>query len=267
MPDPPQASVGGGLANPTLPSTAPAAPNCCPLLAGTRDAPMRSTMAPLSHIDTWIFDLDNTLYPAGSALFPQIDARMGAYIQRLLNVDPAEAHRIQKSLFHSHGMTLPGLMALHDVDPHQFLGEVHDVDIDVLDPHPELGALIARLPGRKFVFTNADAPYAQRVLARLGLSDTFDALHDIHALGYVPKPQLPAYANLCAAHGIDPTTSLFVEDMARNLAPAKAIGMTTVWINNGSEQGPAGGSDHIDHSIADLADFLAGVLAQLEGTA
>ena len=223
--------------------------------------------SPFDAIDTWIFDLDNTLYPARSSLFPQIDARMGAFIQRLLSVDAVEAHRIQKSLFHSHGMTLPGLMALHDVDPHQFLGEVHDVDIDVLDPHPELGALIARLPGRKYVFTNADAPYAQRVLARLGLSDAFDALHDIHALDYVPKPQPPAYAHLCAAHGIDPTTAMFVEDMARNLAPAKAIGMTTVWIDNGSEQGPGEGRDHIDYTITDLAAFLAGVLAQLEGAA
>lgn len=223
-------------------------------------------MAALSNIDTWIFDLDNTLYPANAALFPQIDARMGQYIQRLLSVDPAEAHRIQKSLYHTHGMTLPGLMSLHGVDPHHFLGDVHDVDIDVIDPHPELGELIGRLPGRKFVFTNADAPYATRVLARLGLSEAFDALHDIHALGYVPKPQAPAYAHICATHGIDPITSLFVEDMARNLAPAKAIGMTTVWIDNGSEQGPVGGSSHIDYIIEDLAGFLAGVLTELERT-
>lgn len=223
-------------------------------------------MAALTHIDTWIFDLDNTLYPAKSSLFPQIDARMGQYIQRLLACDADEAYRVQKSLFHSHGMTLPGLMAQHGVDPHEFLAHVHDVDIDVIAPHPELGELIGRLPGRKYVFTNADAPYAQRVLARLGLSEAFDALHDIHALSYVPKPQPPAYVHLCEAHGITPATSLFVEDMARNLAPAKAIGMTTVWIDNGSEQGPIGGSDHIDYIIDDLAGFLAGVLTELERT-
>ena len=220
--------------------------------------------SPLSHIDAWIFDLDNTLYPAHSSLFPQIDARMGLFIQRLLNVDPAEAHRIQKGLFHSHGMTLPGLMALYNVDPHDFLAQVHDVDLEVIRPHPELGDLIARLPGRKFVFTNADAPYAERVLERLGLTHAFDALHDIHALDYVPKPQPPAYAHMCAAHGIDPACALFVEDMARNLAPAKAIGMTTVWIDNGSEQGPDVGQNHIDFRINDLAEFLADVLTQLE---
>jgi putative hydrolase of the HAD superfamily len=234
---------------------------------------MRSPFAPSSfgHVESWIFDLDNTLYPASASLFPQIDARMGQYVQRLLGVDPTEAHRIQKGLYHSHGMTLPGLMALYDVDPHDFLGDVHDVDIDVLTPHPELGALIARLPGRKFVFTNADAPYAHKVLARLGLSDAFDALHDIHALDYVPKPQPPAYAHMCETHAIDPARALFVEDMARNLTPAKAIGMTTVWIDNGSEQGAKGQelgehSSHIDYRITDLAAFLTGVLQQVEPT-
>ncbi len=220
--------------------------------------------AVLSHIEAWIFDLDNTLYPAHSSLFPQIDARMGLYIQRLLNVDPQEAHRIQKGLFHSHGMTLPGLMALYGVDPNDFLQAVHDVDLEVIRPHPELGDLISRLPGRKFVFTNADAPYAERVLERLGLTHAFDALHDIHALGYVPKPQPPAYHHMCTTHGIDPARALFVEDMARNLGPAKAIGMTTVWIDNGSEQGPETGLDHIDFRVTDLAAFLAGILSGLE---
>jgi len=217
----------------------------------------------LANIDSWIFDLDNTLYPSSARLFPQIDARMGAYIQRLLGVDPQEAYRVQKGFFHSHGMTLPGLMAHHGVDPHEFLADVHDVDIDVVPPHPELADLIARLPGRKFVFTNADAPYAARVLARLGLSESFDALHDIHALGYVPKPQLPAYASMCSAHGIDPMRAVFVEDMARNLVPAKAIGMTTVWIDNGSEQGPGEDRDHIDYTITDVGSWLTGVVAAL----
>jgi putative hydrolase of the HAD superfamily len=142
--------------------------------------------------------------------------------------------------------------------------DVADVDIDVLRPHPELGDLIARLPGRKYIFTNADAPYAERVLERLGLTHAFDAMHDIHALDYVPKPQPPAYTHMCAAHGIDPKRAMFVEDMARNLTPAKAIGMTTVWIDNGSEQGPGSDRDHIDFIINDLAAFLAGVLEQVE---
>ncbi len=218
----------------------------------------------LTNIDCWIFDLDNTLYPASANLFAQIHVNMGAYIQNLLGVDPVEAHRIQKDLYHSHGMTLPGLMELHSIDPHDFLDKVHAVDVDVVTPHPELAGLIARLPGRKFVFTNADAPYAERVLARLGLSDSFDAMHDIHALNYVPKPQAPAYASLCSKYDIDPARALFVEDLARNLVPAKAIGMTTVWIDNGSEQGPGAERDHIDYTISDVGSWLADVVAKLE---
>jgi len=175
---------------------------------------------------------------------------------------------VQKGFFHSHGMTLPGLMEAHGVDPHEFLAFVHDVDVAVVQPQPALGAMIARLPGRKLVFTNADAPYAERVLARLGLSDSFDALHDIHALSYVPKPQAAAYAHFCESHDVTPERALFVEDMARNLVPAKAIGMTTVWIDNGSEQGPAKdpgvAAAHIDYTAHDVGQFLAMTLELLE---
>ncbi len=221
---------------------------------------------PLAHVDAWIFDLDNTLYPARSNLFAQIDARMSLYIQRLLQVDAAAAHVVQKGFFHAHGMTLHGLMHEHGVDPVDFLGYVHDIDLGVVEPTPALVAAIARLPGRKLVFTNADTPYAQKVLDRLGLGTAFEAIHDIHATGYVPKPDAHAYDGLCAAYAIDPQRALFVEDMARNLKPAKAIGMTTVWVDNGSEQGPAAAvPDYIDYTIDDVGAWLADVVAELEG--
>ena len=255
-----------------FPDRPPAGNRCRPETHGwaaggdARPPPGYSAPVPhlLSHIDAWIFDLDNTLYPASARLFDQIDVRMGGFIQDLLGVDAVEARRLQKELFHSHGMTMPGLMARHRVDPHQFLAHVHDVDISVVADAPLIRDALARLPGRKFVFTNADAAYANRVLARLGLSQAFDAMHDIHALGYVPKPAPGAYRHLCDAHGIDPARALFVEDMARNLVPAKAIGMTTVWVDNGSEQGPAGVLDHIDITITDVGHWLTGVVAELE---
>ena len=218
----------------------------------------------LAHIRAWIFDLDNTLYPASARLFDQIDVKMGGFIQNLLGIDAVEARRVQKGFFHSHGMTLPGLMENHAVDPHDFLARVHDVDVSVVNDAPLIRDALAKLPGRKFVFTNADAPYAERVLAKLGLSDSFDAMHDIHALGYVPNPAAAAYAHLCDAHGIDPATALFVEDMARNLVPAKAIGMTTVWVDNGSEQGPGAARDHIDVTITDVGHWLSEIVSQLE---
>ena len=213
--------------------------------------------AALSAIDAWIFDLDNTLYPAATNLFALIDARMTDYIATLRGVDHDEAHRIQKAYFRDHGTTLAGLIADHDTDPHEFLDYVHDIELDRVSEDRRLVENIARLPGRKLVFTKGDAPYAQRVLDRLGLGTSFEAIHDIHAMNYVPKPATASYAALCERWEIDPARALFAEDMARNLAPAKALGMTTVWVNNGSEQ--AGGEacpSYVDYEIDDLSDWL-----------
>jgi putative hydrolase of the HAD superfamily len=219
--------------------------------------------AELRHIRNWIFDLDNTLYPASANLFALIDARIGGYVARLLNVDAEEARRIQKGYFHAHGTTLSGLMAEHGVDPRHYLDDVHDVDMAALERNESLIAALARLPGRKLVFTNGDAPYAAKVLDRLGLTDTFEGIHDIHATSYSPKPELAAYQGLLDAWGLDPHESLFVEDMARNLRPAKAIGMTTVWIDNGSEQLP-GDADRsfIDYTVNDIGQWLLETLEE-----
>lgn len=214
----------------------------------------------LAHIRNWIFDLDNTLYPASARLFDQVDAKMGAYIANRLGVDLAEARRIQKGYFHRHGTTLAGLMADHGVDPHDFLAAVHDIEMDALEENVPLAAAIARLPGRKIVFTNADAPYATNVLARLGLSASFEAIHDIHAMNLAPKPQESAYAGLCAAFDLDPRASLFAEDMARNLKPAKALGMTTLWVDNGSEQTPGETHEHVDFVTRDVTRWLERIL-------
>ena len=219
----------------------------------------------LSHIDCWIFDLDNSLYPASADLFALIDIRMGEYIQRLLACDPVEARRVQKSYFHEHGTTLAGLMAGHGVAPRDFLDYVHDIDLARLTADPALVAAMDRLPGRKFVFTNGDEAYASRVLDKLGLANAFDGMHDIHAMDYVPKPNPAAYAALCSAHAIAPETALFVEDMARNLEPAKALGMTTVWVDNGSERGSHGADPaFIDYRIADIGLWLTEILGNEE---
>tara|TARA_B100000678_G_scaffold26206_1_gene19646 strand:- start:452 stop:1114 length:663 start_codon:yes stop_codon:yes gene_type:complete len=210
----------------------------------------------LAHIDTWIFDLDNTLYPASADLFARIDVRMTSYVAELLECDREEAFRVQKAYFQEHGTTLSGLMAEHGVDPHDFLDYVHDIEMDVLEHDAPLAAAIAKLPGRKLVFTNGDGPYARRVLDRLGLADSFEAVHDIHATSYRPKPDPAVYHGLCDAYAIDPTRALFAEDMARNLKPAKAIGMSTVWVDNGSEQGADADRSFIDFTTGDLRQWL-----------
>ena len=217
----------------------------------------------LRHIDCWIFDLDNSLYPASADLFALIDVRMGRFIQQLLGCGESEARAVQKGFFRDHGTTLAGLMANHGTDPREFLDYVHDIDLARISADPRLVAALDRLPGRKFVFTNASEDYARRVLDRLGLANAFDGMHDIHAMAYVPKPDPSAYAAICAAHDIDPARALFADDMVRNLAPAKAIGMTTLWVDNGSEQGPdLAGAEFVDYRSGDIAGWLAGVLGE-----
>jgi putative hydrolase of the HAD superfamily len=218
-----------------------------------------------AHIREWIFDLDNCLYPASTGLFALIDERMGAYIQRLLGCDADEARRVQKAHFHEHGTTLAGLMKNHDIDPHDFLEDVHDIALDRIQYDERLARLLPRLPGRRFVFTNGDAPYARRVLEAIGVGEHFDDLHDVHASGYRPKPDPHGYALLCERFGIDPMQALLADDMAQNLAPAKALGMTTVWVDNGSERG-----DHryeeafVDQRITDVGDWLEAILGDVQ---
>lgn len=210
----------------------------------------------LSHVRTWIFDLDNTLYPAGNGLFGEIEERMTRYICEMDGCDPDTAKALRNRHFVSHGTTLSGLLAERSIDAHHFLDYVHDVDLTLIERNDALAAQIAGLPGRKLVFTNGDAPYAGRVLDRLGMAGLFEGVHDIHATRYRAKPAPEAYQGLCEAWDIDPATALFAEDMARNLAPAKAIGMTTLWVDNGSDQHGSGDRDYIDFTTAELGGWL-----------
>jgi len=217
-----------------------------------------------AHIRDWIFDLDNCLYPAATGLFDLIDERMGAYIQRLLNCDPIEARRVQKHHFHTHGTTLAGLMKDQRVDPHDFLADVHDIDLGRVQCDERLSRLLQRLPGRRFVFTNGDAPYARRVLEKIGVHEHFDDLHDIHASSYRPKPDPYGYELLCERFGIDPAHALLADDMAQNLAPAKALGMTTIWVDNGSERGNHAFDEAvIDERISNVGDWLECILGDV----
>lgn len=210
-----------------------------------------------TRVDCWIFDLDNTLYPAETCLFDQIDVRMGAYIADLLGCDHAEARRVQKMYFHDHGTTLAGLMHFHGVDPYEFLAYVHDVDMAPLARAPRLEERLMRLPGRRLVFTNGDAAYATRVMDALGITHCFEGLWDIHAMDYKPKPEPSAYRGFVSAFGVDPTRSVFFEDSARNLTPAKAMGMQTVWLDFGTDWGArAKDESAIDETIDDLAAWL-----------
>lgn len=185
-----------------------------------------------AHVETWVFDLDNTLYPVACGPYPQVDQRIRAFIANALGLDADEAHRRQKHYFYTYGTSLLGMIREHGTDPKEFLAYVHDVDLACIPPDPALRAGLHSLRGRKIIFTNADTPYAERVLDRLGLADCFEAIFDIVAADYVPKPHLVTYERMLARHGIAPATAAMVEDLPRNLTPAAQLGMTTVWVKN-----------------------------------
>jgi len=213
---------------------------------------------PFERVETWIFDLDNTLYSARYNLFDLVERRIGAFVAEALDLDADGARRVQKDYFHRFGSTLRGLMVNHGIDPEDFLAYVHDIDVGRVPPNPRLAAALARLPGRKLVFTNGSTAHAERVIARLGVTRHIEGIFDIAAADYVPKPHRSGYETLVAAHGIEPRSAAMVEDIARNLAPAAALGMATVWVRTDSGWGGAGDADdHVDLVIDDLADWLS----------
>ena len=207
----------------------------------------------LSHVDTWIFDLDNTLYPPECDLFALIDDRMQAFVQRSIGLGPVEARALQKRYYHEHGTTLAGLMAHHGVDPREFLDEVHEISLDRLQRDEALRGGLARLPGRRLVFTNGSERHARRVLAGLGVEALFDEVFDIEACGLIPKPDPKAFATLIERHALSPASAAFFEDLERNLKPAAELGMTTVLIG---PHAAACRSDFVHHRADRLAPFL-----------
>ncbi len=215
---------------------------------------------PLHEIETWIFDLDNTLYPAACNLFREVEERMAAFIMAELKLDLAAAHELRRRFFLAHGTTLRGLMLEYGVAPALFLDFVHEIDLTPVGADPALAAAIAALPGRKLVFTNGTESYAARLLERIGLTEHFIGIHDIAACDFVPKPDPSGYAALVRRHDFDPRAALMIEDMARNLAPAAALGMTTAWIRGTSDWARVGAEDpHIHHIVEALAPWLEAV--------
>ena len=210
-----------------------------------------------AHIETFVFDLDNTLYPPEARLFDQIETRMTAYVMAALGVTRARADRLRRDYWARYGTTLAGLMREHSIDPGPYLHEVHDICFDALAPDPDLADRIASLPGRRVVHTNGPAPYARRVLAARGLSACFEAVFGIEEAGFRPKPERDAFEAILARIGAAPDTSAMFEDDARNLKAPKAMGMRTVHV--APVAAPAA---HIDFHTDDLRAFLGRVLGE-----
>jgi putative hydrolase of the HAD superfamily len=219
------------------------------------------------HVSTWVFDLDNTLYPHHSNLFSQIDVKMTSYVAQLLGLPREDARKIQKQYYLEHGTTLKGLMLEHKIDHLDFLAKVHDIDYSWLAPDPPLGAAIAALPGRKYIFTNGDRGHAERAAGQLGILEQFDDIFDIVAAELTPKPARETYDRFLKRHGVDGAQSAMFEDLARNLIEAKAVGMSTVlilpcnfegdFVEAWEKEGQNGA--HVDHVTDNLTEFLSGI--------
>jgi putative hydrolase of the HAD superfamily len=208
--------------------------------------------------DVWLFDLDNTLYPARCNLFAQTDRRMGDYISRLLDVHFDDAKLMQKQYWRKHGTTLRGLMLEHRIDPTEFLDYVHDIDYAPVDASPRLDAALHRLAGRKIVFTNGTVRHAQRVLERLGVTHHFEDIYDIVAAAYIPKPEISIYRDVVGRYGLAPARAVMLDDIAANLKPAHELGMKTVWIRTPESMQRVAGQalEHVHHQTDDLVDWL-----------
>ncbi len=216
----------------------------------------------------WVFDLDNTLYPHHVDLFAQIDKNMTGFVSELLQLEPQEARKLQKQYYHDHGTTLAGLMIHHGIDPQAFLERAHAIDYSALLPHPELGAAIKALPGRKFILTNGTVSHAEKAAGALGILEHFDDIFDIVAAEYMPKPAGATYDKFMALNRIDTAHAAMFEDLPRNLVVPKALGMRTVLLVPRNLEGiviesweKAGADDtYIDYATDDLTAFLRGVL-------
>ena len=219
-------------------------------------------------IETWVFDLDNTLYPASCGLFNQVSQRMTAYIAEYFAISHDDARERQRSLFMKYGTTLRGLMTEHDLNPEPFLDHIHRVDFELVQPNLDLALKLGLLPGRKLIFTNSSRFHAQRVMDRLGITPHFEDVFDISDADYIPKPDSECYAMLLNRHGVKALNACMVDDLAINLGPAKALGMTTVWLKGEGEWARPDPDQtvlaNVDCVAGNLVHWLSNVLAHLE---
>jgi len=221
----------------------------------------KQSLLKTQEVETWIFDLDNTLYPVTKRLLAHIDEHMGSFVAKYLGISRKDAHQVQKSYFKKYGLTLRGLMLNDGLDPARYFEEMGPMDLDEVEPNPELGEYIGSLKGRKIIYTNASARHTELVLNQMKFKkNTFEAIFDIQAANYVPKPAIESYSLLCKTYSIDPTRAAMIDDIARNLEPAAQLGMMTVWKKTNAEWSKnIEAESHIDHVVDDLKEWLRSI--------
>ena len=212
-----------------------------------------------NNIDTWIFDLDNTLYSADSGIFQQVHELMGKFVSNHLNIGINEAKEIQKKYYKKHGTTLRGLMDNHGVEPDYFLSEVHKLDYSIVNANKELNVQLSKLNGKKIIYTNANMQHTLDVLERIELSNFFDEIFDIKMAKYVPTPEIAPYEQIIKKYNLNPNSCAMFDDIAKNLVPAKNVGFTSIWIDAGYENFSddiKSSKKFLDYTTTDLHLFL-----------
>ncbi|PPR50970.1 MAG: hypothetical protein CFH15_00069 [Alphaproteobacteria bacterium MarineAlpha5_Bin5] len=210
-------------------------------------------------IDTWIFDLDNTLYSADSGIFQQVHQLMGKFVSKHLDINIEEAKKIQRKYYKEHGTTLRGMMDNHGIDPDFFLSEVHKLDYSIVDANVKLNKQLQELKGKKIIYTNANMQHTLDILNRLNLSNFFDEIFDIKMANYIPKPEIKPYQNIIKKYNLNPNSSVMFDDIAKNLVPAKKVGFTSVWIDAGYENFSDdinASKKYLDYKTSNLLFFL-----------
>ncbi len=213
----------------------------------------------INKIDTWIFDLDNTLYAADSGIFQQVHELMGKFIENNLKIDINKAKELQRKYYKQHGTTLRGLMDNHGIDPDYFLAEVHKLDYSIVDANMKLNEELQKLNGKKIIYTNANMQHALSVLERIDLSNFFDEIFDIKMANYIPKPQVQPYEKIISKFNLSPENCAMFDDIAKNLVPAKKVGFTSIWIDAGYENFSDdinASKKYLDYETNDLRIFL-----------
>ena len=214
-------------------------------------------MKEFKKIKNFIFDCDGVLYNDLEKVFGQVSKKMTEYIAKKLNLDLKKAKELQTNYFHKYNTSLNGLMIHHKINPNEFLKYVHDINLDFLEKDLVLRKELLKLEAKKIVFTNGSNDHVANITKHLGIDDLFDGIFDIVDCNFIPKPAIESYEKLSKKFNINPNETLFIEDIAKNLEPAKKLGMKTVWLMNNEYWGKKDSDkEFIDLKIKNLSSFL-----------